>query len=68
MARLVLLLDLYHIIGTLQGYATGLEIIEKPALEALREGLVSCSETLETIASELRRMQTNVGIESTLSP
>lgn len=42
--------DLYYVIGTLQGYACGLEVKGNPDLTSVVTGLRDCAKSLEKIA------------------
>lgn len=43
--------DLYYVIGTLQGFACGLEVKGDPDLTVLITGLQGCVKSLENIAT-----------------
>ena len=46
--------NLFHIIGTLQGYACGLEFSGYPGHENLIEGLKESANVLEGVATDIR--------------
>lgn len=48
------IIDMYHTIGTLQGYACGLESTSQVNLEVLCDGLRECADVLERVASTIR--------------
>ena len=59
---------MYHIIGTLQGQAVGIESISHPNLEALAQSLHSCAECLEMIAKEFSKECKNVETDTGVAP